>query len=260
MFLSKGIIMIHSILIIGQSNMAGRGFIEDAPALKNEDRLRVLRNGRWQYFFRPVNPDRDFSGVCLAESFADSYATDHEGVNVGIIPCADGGSSLHSWRVGGLLYDNALNTARLAMRTSHIVAVLWHQGEADCAPDKNPYVEEKTKKILSSLVKEIGIPDVPVIIGGLGEYLADCPLDDNLKNYNKVNESLKKVAKALPYAAYVSSAGLEPNPDILHFNAAALAEFGKRYYSEFSKLENKDKVYYEKPDADDCIRTAMELL
>ena len=39
--------MIHSILIIGQSNMGGRGFREEVPPIENEN-LYVLRNGRWR--------------------------------------------------------------------------------------------------------------------------------------------------------------------------------------------------------------------
>ena len=65
--------MIHSFLLIGQSNMGGRGFIHEALEI-DRDKLKVLKNGRWQKLFRPVNPDRFTSGVNLAESFAEIYA------------------------------------------------------------------------------------------------------------------------------------------------------------------------------------------
>ena len=48
--------MIHSFLMIGQSNMAGRGAFGDVPPIDNPS-LKVLRNGRWQPFFTPVKPD-----------------------------------------------------------------------------------------------------------------------------------------------------------------------------------------------------------
>ena len=125
--------MVHSFLMIGQSNMAGRGFFDDAePIDTNGDKIFVLRNGRWQVAFRPVNPDRRFSGTCLAESFAKAYSVDHPEVNVGLIPCADGGTTLEQWREGGLLFDNAVACARLAMRSSRLTGILWHQGESDC--------------------------------------------------------------------------------------------------------------------------------
>lgn len=65
--------MIHSFLLIGQSNMAGRGFFSEAADV-DSSRIKILRNGRWQPMFRPINPDRAFSGVNLAESFAECYA------------------------------------------------------------------------------------------------------------------------------------------------------------------------------------------
>lgn len=36
-----------SVLMISQSNMAGRGFINEASIICNE-RIQMLRNGRWQ--------------------------------------------------------------------------------------------------------------------------------------------------------------------------------------------------------------------
>ena len=64
--------MVHSVLIIGLSNMAGCGFQDDVPPISN-DRLYVLRNGRWCSMYVPVNPDRATSGINLVESFADLY-------------------------------------------------------------------------------------------------------------------------------------------------------------------------------------------
>jgi len=125
--------MIHSFLLIGQSNMAGRGLIEDAVNI-DATHIKVLRNGRWQAMYRPVNNDRIFSGVCLAESFAEKYSEKY-GVDVGLIPCADGGTSLEQWKSGSLLFDNAVYQAKLAQRTSTIAGVLWHQGESDCVKE-----------------------------------------------------------------------------------------------------------------------------
>ena len=62
--------LMHSILIIGQSNMAGRGFVNEVEPIEN-DRIQVLRNGRWWPMYTPVNPDRVTAGVSLVESFAD---------------------------------------------------------------------------------------------------------------------------------------------------------------------------------------------
>ena len=253
--------MIHSILIIGQSNMAGRGLLSEAKPLSNMGgRLKVLRNGRWQNIYRPVNPDRPFSGTCLAESFAAKYAEEHEGVQVGIIPCADGGTSLNQWREGGLLFDNAVLTAKLAMRTSNLAAILWHQGEADCAPNLNCLYLEKVSAIMSALRRELGAEDVPLLVGGLGDFLKDRAESPNLAYYPVVNEALRVFAASTERCAFVSAEGLTSNPDNLHFSAEGLHEFGLRYYEAFSAIEDKTRVFEEKTDMDAAFRTDMELL
>ena len=84
--------------------MEGRGnMLEAKPLFTNGRKFKVLRNGCWQVMYRPVNPDRSFSGTCLAESFAKAYSDEHPEVEVGIIPCADGGIALLAWGVLGLL-------------------------------------------------------------------------------------------------------------------------------------------------------------
>ena len=250
--------MIHSFLLIGQSNMAGRGRIEDAPKISNP-RIKVLRNGRWQKLFVPVNPDRSFSGVSLAESFADAYSKEHD-VDVGLIPCADGGTSLFQWQEGGLLYDNAVYQSRLADRTSTIVGVLWHQGEADCAPNLAAEYYDKALAIFNALRRDLNLGDIPFVLGGLGDFLVHHPTSPYLHNYKAVNAQLEKIARENELYGFASAEGLESNGDFLHFNSPALRELGLRYYEQFKKLEKLDRVFVEKSSPDDAVRTAMEEL
>lgn len=250
--------MIHSFLLIGQSNMAGRGFMNEAEPIKNP-RLKVLRNGRWQEMYAPVNCDRSFSGVNLAESFAEAYARDHD-ADVGLIPCADGGTQLDQWCEGSLLFDHAVYQARLAQRTSTIAGVLWHQGEGDCDASLYPLYEEKFTKIMNAFRAELGLYDVPFLLGGLGDFLKDCVYDERLKNYVHVNSALQTIAQKNEMTGFVPAGGLKSNPDNLHFCAAALREFGLRYYDVFRTLEKKDKLFEEKPHPDNAVRRGMELL
>ncbi len=247
--------MVHSILIIGQSNMAGRGFSDDVPPILN-DRLYVLRNGRWCSMYVPVNPDRATSGVNLVESFADLYAKEHH-VDVGIIPCADGGTCLEQWQVGGLLFDYACYMAELAMRTSTIAAVLWHQGESDCLDDRYPVYKERLTVIFDALRRKLGLYDVPFLVGGLGDFLADYFHNDH---YLYVNNALRAYAQENEMTGFVSARGLGANPDNLHFSAEALREFGLRYYNEFKRIEDKNKVFIEKSTLDNAIRNDIEHL
>ncbi len=253
--------MTHSFLLIGQSNAAGRGFLDEAEPLDIcGGKLKVLRNGRWETMYRPVNPDRPFSGTCLAESFAKAYSDYNPNVEVGVVPCADGGTTLEQWQPGELLFDNAVNCAKLAMRTSHLVGVLWHQGEGDCSAERYPLYYERFQKIMNALRKELDIQNVPFLVGGLGDFLAECTLSVNLKNYNYVNEALQRIAHDEQNCAFVSAVGLGANPDNLHFSAKALKEFGFRYFDEYKKIVDDGTLCSKGCKENDNVRTEMELL
>ena len=250
--------MIHSFLMIGQSNMAGRGRVNEVEPIENKN-IKVLRNGRWQNMYVPVNCDRSFSGISLVESFADAYQKEHD-VQVGLIPCADGGTSLDQWKEGGLLYDHAVLQAKLASRTSTIAGVLWHQGEVDCGENSYPTYAKRFQKIMDAFRRDLNLYDVPFLLGGLGDFLKDREQNPEMQNFIHVNEELQKISEGNEMTGFVSAEGLTGKADNLHFNSVSLREFGTRYYNVFKQLENPNKIFEEKPLADAAIRSEIELL
>ena len=248
--------MIHSFLLIGQSNMAGRGIIADAEQFDTA-RVKILRNGRWVGMFRPINPDRAFSGVSLGESFAHMYASEFD-VDVGLICCADGGTSLDQWKKGSILYDNAVYQAKIAQRTSSIAGILWHQGEADCPPELNATYEERFMRFVSDIRADLGLEDVPFIAGGLGDFLEICEHDENLIYRKKINQALVNASAKGHLMGFAPADGLTSNADMLHFDSKSLYEFGIRYFEEYKKLA--PMVNLTSTLNFDEKRTAMELL
>lgn len=252
--------MVHSFLLIGQSNAAGRGFPEEAEPLDNlRGRLKVQRNGLWFPMFRPVNPDRYTSGVCFAESFAKEYALAHPEAEVGIIPCADGGTQISQWLPGQILFDNAVNCAKLAMRTSVLKGILWHQGENDCFGENYALYENRFRFVMNELRRELGCPELPIIIGGLGDFLSKVEkYPEFAQTYIKINGILQELGKSYPNCAFVCAEGLGSNPDNLHFNATALKELGIRYHQAYAKFDGTNsgnEIVYSNTE-----RTALELL
>ena len=226
--------MMYSFLLVGQSNMAGRGFPTEVEKIPS-DNIYVLRNGRWWKMYVPVNPDRVTAGINLSESFAYEFLKDHPGDQVGIIPCADGGTKLSQWMPGEVLYDHAVMMTSLAQRSSTLAGILWHQGESDCGPENRKTYAQRCTYVLQSLRKDVGAPHVPVITGGLGDYLPAWEKGD-LSGYTEINAALESMAKTLPGFGFAPATGLGANPDNLHFSARALREFGLRYYEEFKRL------------------------
>ena len=236
--------------------MAGRGVIGSVPPIENR-RIFVLRNARWQPMFVPVNPDRPFSGINLAESFADAYTREHD-ADVGLIPCADGGTTLAQWAPGSLLYDHAVAIARLAMRTSVLRGILWHQGESDCSAQSSADYGERLRNMLRCLRRDLGADNTPILIGALGDYLKDFD-EDTQRYYPVINEALRAVAESEPVCAFIPAQGLGAKPDNLHFDAPALRTFGLRYYEAYRPIEPPPEQEVIEGD-DGRAKTAMESL
>jgi hypothetical protein len=211
--------------------MAGRGRLDDVPPIENKN-LFMLRNGKWYPLCEPVNYDRPFAGISLAVSFADEYAKAYGG-EVGLIPCADGGSSLDDWSVGGPLYDHAVFQTKLAQRVGELRGILWHQGEADSEDrEKAQTYIPRFIKIIDSLRRDCGLEAVPVIMGELGAFLADREGQPH-QYFPQINKALAELAESTPGFALASAEGFSSNGDNLHFDAVSLREFGKRYFQKY---------------------------
>ena len=226
-----------SILMIGQSNMAGRGFINEVPMICNE-RILMLRNAGWQMLAEPINYDRPNAGIGLAGSFAAMWCMEHEGEQIGLIPCAEGGSSLDDWAVDKNLFKNAVIQAGFAMQDSELIGILWHQGESDSYGGGYQTYYKKLQVIIESLRKELNAFEVPLIIGGLGDFLGKNGFGLNCTEYELVNEQLLKFAREQENSCFVTAEGLTPNPDGIHMDAVSQRRFGVRYYEAFVKREH----------------------
>ena len=229
--------IMKSILMIGQSNMAGRGFINEVPMICNE-RILMLRNAGWQMMAEPINYDRPNAGIGLAGSFAAMWCMEHEGEQIGLIPCAEGGSSLDDWAVDKNLFKNAVIQAGFAMQDSELIGILWHQGESDSYGGGYQTYYKKLQVIIESLRKELNAFEVPLIIGGLGEFLGKNGFGLNCTEYELVNEQLLKFAREQENSCFVTAEGLTPNPDGIHMDAVSQRRFGVRYYEAFVKREH----------------------
>lgn len=235
---NKSKINITSFLMIGQSNMAGRGDFGDIEPINNS-LCHMLRMGRWQKMSEPINPDRAIfssefhSGINLCASFADQYAR-HFHKEIGLIPCADGGTSISQWQPGEILFDHAVLMTRLAMRTSNFGGILWHQGESDCNKENFPLYKERAIRMITEIRRALDAENLPFIFGELAEDISD---RWNLGDYPaRMNSIFREMQREIPNCRLVSSKGLSLKPDGIHFNSASLREFGNRYFNAYLEL------------------------
>jgi len=225
--------------MIGQSNMAGRGFIHEVPPIYNE-RIQMLRNGRWQMMTEPINYDRPVSGISLAGSFAEAWCRQNPDDKIGLIPCAEGGSTLDEWAIDQSLFRHALTEAKFAMENSELAGILWHQGESDSMNGNYKIYYKKLLSIMETLRKELNAPDIPFIIGGLGDFLGKAGFGKYSTEYNFINQELQRFASEQDNCYFVTAEGLTSNPDGIHIDAISQRKFGLRYFEAFS---NKQHVW-----------------
>ncbi len=226
-----------SFLLIGQSNMAGRGHFNEVPPIGN-NRCKMLRMGRWQPMSEPINPDRavfgkDFhSGISLGASFADSAAKKFNR-EIGLIPCADGGTRLDQWMPGEALFDHAVAMAGFAKRSSELGGVLWHQGESDCQLRGDDYFVDLAK-MMTELRRQLGNPNLPIVFGELSEH----PVGPTRKPecFAVFNKKLAAFCAKFPHCALVKAAELPLQSDGIHFSAGSLRVLGQRYFEAFETI------------------------
>ncbi len=103
-------------LLVGQSNMAGRGKVSEEDQKPRERVLMLSKEAKWVPAVDPLHFDKPgIAGVGLGRSFGLEIAKAHPDITVGLIPCAVGGSPISSWEPGQFYkptnshpYDDAL--------------------------------------------------------------------------------------------------------------------------------------------------------
>ena len=219
-------------LLIGQSNMAGRGKVEPQDTVTSSRIFMLTKEKQWTLAKDPVHFDKPVAGVGLCSEFARLLVKEDATITVGLIPCAVGGTSLDQWKPAGLLYTNAVKRARVATKSGKLAGILWHQGESDSAHEKVVTYAERFTAMITQLRKDLHAEDVPVVIGELGHFRAASA---------ELNAILPDVARAVPLCVLVTADGLKDKGDLLHFGSTALRTFGQRYAAAYLKLTSETR-------------------
>ena len=209
-------------LLIGQSNMAGRGKVAPQDREVHPRIFMLNAKQQWVPAQDPVHFDKSVAGVGLCSEFARHVVKKDPKVIVGLIPCAFGGTKLSEWMPGSRLYSNALARTQVAMQSGTLVGILWHQGESDSGDSKLVQTyNERFAGMIARLRKDLNAEKVPVIVG-------------ELCNKNKFNQVVQATPELVPLCDWASSEGCAN--DGLHFKREGYLLLGKRYAEKYFKL------------------------
>lgn len=229
-------------LLIGQSNMAGRGAVETQD-LKKHSRVWTLdKENQWVPAQDPIHFDKKMAGVGPGRSFGIEMAEHSRAAKIGLIPCAVGGTSIRLWKPGGFdkktevhPYDDMLARLKVAMQSGTVKGVLWHQGEADGKMGERGQYEPALIELIDRVRTECGNTELPFVIGQLGQFEGR-PWSEGRK---KVDAAQQAVAEKLSNVGFVSSEGLKDKGDQTHFSAEAARELGKRFATKMIELQKQ---------------------
>lgn len=227
---------LHLYLLIGQSNMAGRGVTDSLSKTINSRILMLTRDTLWTPAIDPLHFDKKEAGVGPGISFAEVMLSEEKSskIKIGLIPAAVGGTSINLWKTGAYdaitkshPYDDAMRRANAAMKTGVLKGIIWHQGESDSSPQKSAAYLDSLAALVIRLRTELEIPDLPFLAGELGYFTED---------KKKFNTMLHGLTELVPVSAVVSADQLVANPDGVHFDTASARILGKRYAEALIKL------------------------
>ena len=229
---------LHLYLLIGQSNMAGRGAVGEQDKTPSPRVLKFTKENAWAPATDPLHFDKPIAGVGLGSSFGRAMATASPDATIGLIPCAVGGTPLERWSKGGDLYLQALARAKLALKDGTLKGILWHQGESDSGNERTATTYgERLAQMVKDLRADLGAGEVPFVAGKLGEFLKREDKEGKPALWPKVNEQIGALPKSVPNTASVESTGLKHKGDSVHFDTPSLHEFGQRYAEAMKRLQ-----------------------
>lgn len=233
--------LFHIYVLMGQSNMAGRGQITEAFKPIGDPRVMVLTaNGTWAEARHPLHFDKPKAvGVGPGLAFGMDMAAANPNIKIGLVPCAVGGTAIERWEPGAAdkstnthPYDDALLRIKNAMNDGVIKGIIWHQGESNSSIEKAKSYLPKLEKLVARLRSEIGNPNLPIVVGELGRFK---------DVFQYVNAELTKVPSLIPNSALVTSEDLTHNGDQVHFDGKSATLLGHRFAEKMLLLQSLNK-------------------
>ena len=243
-------------LLIGQSNMAGRGVFEPADTaealagvylLDDEGRPVPAREPLNRY--STIRKALHVQGMGPAHSFAKEVRAG-TGRRILLVVNARGGSSLEQWMPDAptshftasendnenhrgeempSFYAEAVRRTRQALHYGQLKAILWHQGESNSDPGQVETYLPMLSEFVSSLRRDLGVGEAVPFIAG--------QIQPGHRNAPYFNPIISRIGEYVPNSCCVESTSLDVLPDGLHFTRDAQLELGRRYANALLPLK-----------------------
>lgn len=230
----------HLYLLIGQSNMAGRGKVDDESRKTTPRVVMLTKDLKWVPATDPLHFDKPGAvGVGPGLEFGKQMAESNPQARIGLIPCAVGGTSIKTWVPGAEdkatkthPYDDMLKRVQEAQKAGVLKGILWHQGEADVGSGEQ--YGQRLAELIARLRLEFKTPDVPFVASELTAFRTPIAAQTG-----KFNDVLNGLAKTEKHYACISAGGLDHKGDQLHYSTESARTLGRRFAEKMIAMQKQ---------------------
>lgn len=223
-------------LLIGQSNMAGRGTlteddfnttIEGVFLLDSLDRPVAASHPYNQY--STIRKDMRLQQMGPGHAFGTKM---HEISRrpVLLVVNARGGSELDSWMPGSLHFNEAVRRTAEAEKYGKLKGILWLQGCTDCDLGKTDSYMERLAEMAEVLRDSLSAGDVPFVAGEVPHWW---------NGSSDFNKNIRTISDRIPLSGWISTEGCgmlkdETDP---HYDRNSQFVIGSRFAERILELQ-----------------------
>lgn len=220
----------------GQSNMAGRGWVEAQDTVPNKRVFSMDSEGKLLYAKEPLNLfEPSYAGLDCGVSFARSLLKEIPSkINILVIHTAVGGSNIKQWIDDSThrnvkLLSNFKEKVAIAKKYGTIKGIIWHQGEADANSKRIPLYQKNLEILFNTFRTIIGNDQLPIIMGELGAFSKEP------QAFESINTIIRNFQQGDAHTAFIKTSDLMHKGDSLHFNSAGQRIMGERYANMYKQ-------------------------
>ncbi|KAL0438891.1 UNVERIFIED_CONTAM: putative carbohydrate esterase [Sesamum latifolium] len=165
----------------------------------------------------------------LGLAFANSILVKNLSIGeIGLVPCAIGGTQIREWRRGGPLYNQLLSRAHAVLQGGGTIrAILWYQGESDTQRQEDAKLyKTRLAKFFTDIRSDLKLPELPVVQVALAA--AEGPYMDDVRQ--------AQLGIDLPNMKCIDAKGMKIGPDGLHLNTEGEVHVGQMMADAFAQF------------------------
>lgn len=213
-------------LLLGQSNMAGKGNVSELDA-----KMKTLPKNVTFFLHGSASEISRQPRFGPEVSFAKQLAKAHPHKKINLVKFAPGGSMMKDWLKGRQHY-RTMTTQLNRVQKNHklnVSGVLWMHGERDTRSISNANnYKRNLKMFISTIRQDLKKAHLPIVIAQISVPEAFSPAA-----IKQIKRAQQETARDLHSVKVFSTEQLSKRPDKVHYDSSGQIELGRLFARHF---------------------------